>query len=80
MCESGVYFEEMLTLELAPHPTSMFDEYGLLRTSKQKSKLMSALKVEISARTCVSNPTAIFLEGTVNNYLNSLRNYALGKN
>ena len=55
-------FENLLAFELAPHPTSTFDEKGLLRTCKQKSKLMSGLKVEVSAR-IVGDPDAFFLDG-----------------
>ena len=83
---------QMLNFELAPHPTSMFDENGLLRTCKQKSKLMIAMKVEVSARISANNPTAIFLDGcaifwvvhwpvkgTVKDYLSSFRKYVLDR-
>ena len=36
-------FEEIFGYELAPHPTSMFDEVVLLKMCKQKLKLMTTL-------------------------------------
>ena len=85
-------FEEILGYKLAPHPTSMFDEDGLLRTCKQKSKLMTTLKVEIPARLAANDADAIFLDGyaiiwvvtwpdkgTVEEYLNNFRRYLLEK-
>ena len=70
----------------------MFDKYGLLRTCKQKSKLMTTLKVEIPARSATNNADVIFLggcvilwvvswpdKGTVEYYLNNFRRYLLEK-
>ena len=70
----------------------MFDEDGLLRTCKQKSKLMTTLKVEITARSATNDADAIFLDGcailwvvswpdkgTVEDYLNNFRRYLLKK-
>ena len=42
--DSDFDFESILSYELAPFPTSMFEEEGL-----QESKLMSSLKVEALA-------------------------------
>ena len=56
-------FEGILGYELAPHPTSMFDKDGLLRTCKQKSKLKTTLKVEIPARSVTNDANTIFLDG-----------------
>ena len=56
-------FESILSHELAPFPTSMFEEEGLLRICRQKSKLMNSLKVAASARLSTSNPTAVFVDG-----------------
>ena len=80
--------EEMMRYELAPHPTSMFDKDGLLRPCRQKSKLMTTLKVEVSARLQANDPTAIFIDGcallwvvswpargTVSDYVNNFMQY-----
>ena len=40
----------------------MFNEKGAMRPCNQKSKLMTRLKVEVSART-VGKPDAFFLDG-----------------
>ena len=53
----------MLEYELAPHPTSMFDEEGLLRTAKQKAKLLNSLKVQTPARLSTNDVDAVFLDG-----------------
>ena len=83
-------FEKILEHELAPHPTSMFNEEGVLRTCKQKSKLMSTLKVEIPARLAQNGVKAIFLDGcailwtiswptngTVSDYIRNLKGFLL---
>ena len=41
----------------------MFDEEYLLRICRQKSKLMTRLKVEVSARLSTNCTNAIFLDG-----------------
>ena len=47
---------------MALYPISMFNEKGAMRPCNQKSKLMTRLKVEVSART-VGKPDAFFLDG-----------------
>ena len=56
-------FEAILSHELAPFPTSMFEEEGILRTCRQKSKLMNCLKVEASERLSTIHPTGVFVDG-----------------
>ena len=56
-------FESLLVYELAPHPTSIFDEEGLMRQAKQKSKLMTAMKIEVSTRSITHDVDSIFLDG-----------------
>ena len=48
--------------ESAPYPTSIFNEKGAVRPCNQKSKLMTGLKAEVSART-VCKTDAFFLDG-----------------
>ena len=61
--DSDFDFESILSYELAPFPTSMFEEEGLRGTCRQKSKLMNSLKVEASAGLSTSNPAAVFVDG-----------------
>ena len=56
-------FEGMLEFEMAPHPTSMFDQNSLPRPCKQKSKLTNNLKVEIPARLATNNAVQSSLTG-----------------
>ena len=53
--------QKLLSYELAPQPTSMFDEEGNMRGEKAKYKLKHALKNEISRRHLKVN--AVFLDG-----------------
>ena len=55
-------FEKLLVYELAPYPTSIFNEKGAMRPCNQKLKLMTGLKIEVAART-VGKPDAFFLDG-----------------
>ena len=45
-------FSDVLSRELAPYPTSMFDEEGLMRVAKAKSSLKNKLHKVVSARSC----------------------------
>ena len=57
-------FKKLLVYELAPYPTSIFNEKGEMHHCNQKSKLISGIKVELSART-VDKPDAFFLNDCV---------------
>ena len=70
---------------------SMFNKKGQMRPSNQKSKLMTGLKVEVSAR-AVGQPDAFFLDGcailwivawpskgTVGSFIVNFRKYVLDK-
>jgi hypothetical protein len=45
-----VNFNDVLSSELSPVPTSLFDDSGDMRTPKSKADLKNLTKVEISAR------------------------------
>ena len=77
--------------ELAPIPTSMYEDSGDMRITKTKSVLKRKLQVEKSART-VSKPGAIIIDGyaipwtihwptygTVQDYANHFCDYVLNK-
>lgn len=53
----------LLSHELAPHPTSIFDKSGMLRVAMAKASLKNSLKVEVSARNVESHVEAKFLDG-----------------
>ena len=53
----------LLSHELAPHPTSIFDEHGHLREAKSKANLKNALKVEVSERAHANHIQAECIEG-----------------
>ena len=78
----------LLSHELAPHPTAIFDEHGHMREAKSKANLKNALKVEVSGRAIESSVQAKFLDGcavlwvipwpmngTVQDFLNAFRKY-----
>ena len=78
----------LLSHELAPHPTSIFDEHGHLREAKSKANLKNALKVEVSERAHANHIQAEFLDGcavlwvipwpmfgTVQDFLDAFRKY-----
>lgn len=75
--------EKLLSCELSPYPTAMFDGNGL-REAKSKAVLMNELKVEVSGRQLESD--GIFIDGcaflyvipwpkkgTVQDFLNAFR-------
>ncbi|KAK5922319.1 hypothetical protein CgunFtcFv8_019592 [Champsocephalus gunnari] len=51
----------LMSHELSPKPTSMFDDSGHMKEAKTKSTLKNALKVEVSSRH--ADVTASFLDG-----------------
>ena len=53
---------KVLQYELAPVPTSMFDDDGLMRTPKSKSTLKRKLQVEMSSR-LATNPDVTIIDG-----------------
>ena len=84
----GIDTTKLLAHELAPFPTSMFDESGHMREAKTKSNLKNALKVDTSSRSAEKDVDAVFLDGcavlwvvswptagTVQDYLDRFRTY-----
>ena len=78
---------DVLSHELAPVPTAMFDETGEMRISKSKSTLKKQLQVEVSARTVTHSKVTIIdgsallwvvhwpIEGTVQDYVRNFRGH-----
>ena len=63
LCNTNLDFEKLLVYESAPYPTSVFNDKGAMRPcNHNKSKLMTGLKLEVSART-VGKPDAFFIDG-----------------
>lgn len=56
--------ENVLSHELAPVPTSMFDDSGVLRICKSKSDLKNRLFKESSSRCALSSVSATVLDGS----------------
>ena len=54
----------VLSYELAPVPTSMFDPTGEMRAATSKSSLKQQLQVEVSARTTVSETSVVVIDGS----------------
>ena len=84
----GLDTDSLLAHEMAPYPTSMFDEDGHMREAKTKSNLKNALKVDISSRIAERDIDVTFLDGcavlwvvpwpssgSVQDYLDSFRGY-----
>lgn len=83
----------LMSHELSPVPTSMFDERGHMRLATAKSSLMNALKVESSIRQNEVPTDVIFLDGcailwviqwpngtaTVQDYIDKFRGYIHGQ-
>ncbi|XP_041366765.1 atrial natriuretic peptide receptor 1-like [Gigantopelta aegis] len=80
--------DALMSHELSPVLTSMFDENGNMRDAKTKSNLKNALKVEMSRRLAERDVQAIFLDGcavvwvvpwpstgTIQDYLDRFRSY-----
>ena len=59
-----INIENVLTHELAPVPTSMFDASGMMRICKSKSDLKNRLLKETSSRCAVSSVAATVLDGS----------------
>ena len=91
MATRYINFQEVLKHELAPMPTSMFDEKGEMRIAKNKSVIKQQLKIDVSARlvpppqATVIDGCAIFWvvhwpnKGTVEDYVSNFCHYVLGK-
>ena len=63
LCEScGINTRDMFAYELAPVPTSMFDDDVEMRIAKNKSDLKRKLQVESSTRT-MGQPDVIVIDG-----------------
>ena len=56
--------ENVLSHELAPVPTSMFEDSGTMRLCKGKSDLKNRLAKEASSRCSISSVTSIVLDGS----------------
>ena len=52
--------DHLLAHELAPYPTSLFDENGKMRGAKIKSNLKNALKVELPDQNTATVAEAVF--------------------
>ena len=59
-----INIENVLTHELAPVPTSMFDASAMMRICKSKSDLKNRLLKETSSRCAVSSVAATVLDGS----------------
>lgn len=59
-----VDIKDVLSYELAPVPTSMFDPTGEMRAATSKSSLKRQLLVEVSARTTASGTSVIVIDGS----------------
>ena len=59
----GLDTDSLLAHEMAPYPTSMFDEDGHMREAKTKSNLKNALKVDISSCIAERHIDVTFLDG-----------------
>ena len=57
-----INLQDVMKYELAPIPTSIFEENGDMHITKTKSVLKKKLQVEISDRMC-STPSAIIIDG-----------------
>ena len=85
--------EKLLSYELSPVPTSMFNEKGQMRPATTKSNLKNALKIETSNRFSEGSVDAIFLDGcaimwiipwppgtaSVQDYMDRFRSYIHGQ-
>ena len=52
----------LISYEMAPLPTSMFDEFGEIRVDKSKAKLRKLSTKEVSTRN-ISKPDLVVLDG-----------------
>ena len=59
-----VDIKAVLSYELAPVPTSMFDPTGEMRAATSKSSFKQQLQVEVSARTTVSETSVVVIDGS----------------
>ena len=59
-----VDIKDVLSYELAPVPTSMFDSTGEMRAATSKSSLKRQLLVEVSARTSASETSVVVIDGS----------------
>lgn len=83
--------KDVLGHELAPYPTSMFDDIGDMRIAKSKSTLNKILQVEVSDRVAcganvsVLDGSAILLvvpwpaDGSVKDYIANVKYAIIGK-
>ena len=56
--------KDVLSYELAPVPTSMFETTGEMRAATSKSSLKRQLQVEVSARTIASDTSVVVIDGS----------------
>lgn len=60
----GINVEKVLSHELSPIPTSLFDDFGEMRLCKAKSKLKTLLMEDLSSRTLTMNGTVLIIDGS----------------
>lgn len=58
----GINLQDVLNYELAPVPTSMFEDNGDMRITKSKSTLKKKLGIEVSNR-IYPQPKSVILDG-----------------
>ena len=58
-----VHISEVMSCELSPVPTALFNDSGEMRTSKSKSALKNLTKVEISARYITQDSACTVIDG-----------------
>ncbi|KAJ8018705.1 hypothetical protein HOLleu_43161 [Holothuria leucospilota] len=58
-----VSLSNVLSYELSPVPTALFDDSGEMRTAKSKSELKKQIKVEVSARHALQEPSCTVIDG-----------------
>ena len=61
--QQSLNINTIMSHELTPYPTSMFNKNGKMREVKTKANLKNALKVDVSTRNSEKDVKAIFLDG-----------------
>ena len=62
MTNANIEVKVLFSYELAPLPTSMFNEFGEIRVDKSKANLRKLLAKEVSAQN-ISKPDLVVLDG-----------------
>ena len=58
-----ISFSEVISCELSPVPTALFNDSGEMRISKSKSDLKKLTRVDVSARHVAQEATCIVIDG-----------------